>query len=320
MRSESSGSRPERRSARSRSRRSWSRCRQRTRRCGRDGCRRGRRSWSRSRHWKIRRSEGSLLKAAARGLVPLRDACIAARARREDEATRSARQQAARSFQMWPTPDGMVEGHFRVTPQVGGRIKACIEHGTRRRFRAARSDGTREPQDRYAADAFADAVLGDPACCEVRRVHRPRAHRPRSPRARPRARRARPVRSPASDRSTSEWVRTLLGDGVRDRHHQEGQGHHDRRASRAAHPRRAAHRDDRLRTRMHDRRVLRDASTSSSITARSTTPKADPPRGGTSMWVCSIHHTRKTQGWILGPPDPDHRETKTRPHRHRRAA
>jgi hypothetical protein len=21
-------------------------------------------------------------------------------------------------------------------------------------------------------------------------------------------------------------------------------------------------------------------------------------------WLCSIHHTRKTQGWILGPPDP----------------
>jgi hypothetical protein len=20
--------------------------------------------------------------------------------------------------------------------------------------------------------------------------------------------------------------------------------------------------------------------------------------------MCSIHHTRKTQGWILGPPDP----------------
>ena len=22
-------------------------------------------------------------------------------------------------------------------------------------------------------------------------------------------------------------------------------------------------------------------------------------------WMCSIHHTRKTQGWILGPPDPE---------------
>jgi hypothetical protein len=22
------------------------------------------------------------------------------------------------------------------------------------------------------------------------------------------------------------------------------------------------------------------------------------------MWACSIHHTRKSQGWILGPPDP----------------
>jgi hypothetical protein len=21
-------------------------------------------------------------------------------------------------------------------------------------------------------------------------------------------------------------------------------------------------------------------------------------------WLCSTHHTRKTKGWILGPPDP----------------
>jgi hypothetical protein len=107
--------------------------------------------------------ERSLLKVAARGMVALRDECISVRARREDQAARSNRQHAARSFMMWPTVDGMVEGHFKVTPEVGGAIKAVIEDGTRKRFRAARSDGTREGQDAYAADAFADAVTGDPA-------------------------------------------------------------------------------------------------------------------------------------------------------------
>ena len=95
-------------------------------------------------------------------MVPLRDEVIAARARREDEAERAKRQHAARSFRMWPTPDGMVEGHFKVTPQVGGAIKAVIEKGTGKRFRDARSSGVHESQDAYAADAFADAVVGDP--------------------------------------------------------------------------------------------------------------------------------------------------------------
>ncbi len=63
---------------------------------------------------------------------------------------------------MWTASDGMLEGHFKVTPEVGGRIKACIEDGARRHFREARTDGAREPQDRYAADAFADAVTGAP--------------------------------------------------------------------------------------------------------------------------------------------------------------
>ena len=107
-------------------------------------------------------AERALLQAAGKGMVPLRDACIATRARREDQAARAKRQHAARSFRMWPTADGMVEGHFKVTPEVGGAIKAVIEHGTRKRFRAARRCGAHESQDAYAADAFADAVRRRP--------------------------------------------------------------------------------------------------------------------------------------------------------------
>ena len=32
--------------------------------------------------------------------------------------------------------------------------------------------------------------------------------------------------------------------------------------------------------------------------------KGGPTAKWNLMWACSIHHTRKTQGWILGPPDP----------------
>jgi hypothetical protein len=30
-------------------------------------------------------------------------------------------------------------------------------------------------------------------------------------------------------------------------------------------------------------------------------------------WLCSIHHTKKTQGWILGPPDPITRKRRLDP-------
>ncbi len=91
--------------------------------------------------------ERSLLRAASKGGMALRDTCIDVRAAREDQAERSKRQHAARSFSMWPTVDGMVEGRFKVTPEVGGQIKTVIEDGTRRTFRAARRDGVREGQD-----------------------------------------------------------------------------------------------------------------------------------------------------------------------------
>jgi len=64
---------------------------------------------------------------------------------------------------MWPTADGMVEGHFKVTPEVGGAIRSVIEHGTRRAFRKARRAKVQESQDAYAADALAEAMTGDPA-------------------------------------------------------------------------------------------------------------------------------------------------------------
>ena len=102
--------------------------------------------------------ERELLDAAGRGMVPLRDACVAVRARFEDQAERSARLHAGRSFRTWTNADGMCEGHFKVTPEVGGTIKALIDAGTRRRFREARRSGVPEPHDAYAADAFAEAM------------------------------------------------------------------------------------------------------------------------------------------------------------------
>ena len=84
-------------------------------------------------------------------------------ARREDEAERAKRQDAEQSFRMWPTPDGMVEGHFKVTPQVGARDRGADRNRRRaKKFRDARKNGKHEPQEKYAAEAFAEVILGDP--------------------------------------------------------------------------------------------------------------------------------------------------------------
>ncbi len=107
--------------------------------------------------------ERQLIAAAAKGYVPLRDRCIAVRAAREDQAERAKRQHAARSFRMWPTPDGMVEGHFKVTPEVGGAIEAVDGHGTREEVPRGTEGAGAGAAGRYAADAFADAIVGGPS-------------------------------------------------------------------------------------------------------------------------------------------------------------
>jgi hypothetical protein len=106
-------------------------------------------------------AEASLLEAAGEGMVPLKDACVRARAEAEDPDARAARQHAARRYRMWTASDGMVEGHFRITPEVGGRLKAKMDAETQRIFRARRTSGPHESLDAYAADAFADLILAE---------------------------------------------------------------------------------------------------------------------------------------------------------------
>jgi hypothetical protein len=246
--------------------------------------------------------ERSLLKVAAKGMVALRDECISVRAKREDQAERSKRQHAARSFAMWPTPDGMVEGHFKVTPEVGGAIKAVIEDGTRKRFREARSDGVREDQSAYAADAFADAVTGDPATAKaggytthividfeaLQRGH---------------ALQGEACEIPGVGPVNAAWVREMLGASFVTAIVKKGKD-----ITTVAHLGR--HIPAELRT------ALIVSGRECSIQGCSDRGyleldhcNIDHAKGGPTAWwnlawECSIHHDRKTQGWILGPPDP----------------
>ncbi len=111
--------------------------------------------------------ETELLAAAGDGLRPLQDACVKARARTEDQNARSERQHANRSLKMWNNTDGMVEGHFRLTPEVGGPLKSAIEEHTKQVFRVKWREGVRDSNDAYAADALAALVLGEPDAAQA---------------------------------------------------------------------------------------------------------------------------------------------------------
>ena len=250
--------------------------------------------------------ETQLLEAAAKGHVPLRDRCVALRARREDQAERAKRQHAARSFRMWPTPDGMVEGHFKVTPEVGGAIEAVVDQGTRKKFREARRSGVREPQDRYAADAFADAIVGDPATGETRKGGGWSAHVLIDHEAL--------VRGHALDGETCEipgvgpvsveWVREILGTAFVTAIVKKGKD-----ITTVAHFGR--HIPAELRTAMivSGRECsIEGCSGREYLELDHCTvdyAKDGPAAWWNLAWLCSIHHTRKTKGWILGPPDPE---------------
>jgi hypothetical protein len=106
-------------------------------------------------------AEHDLLAVAEQGLVPLRDACVKARAAVEDPGARAQRHHRQRRFTMWTDTDGMIAGSYRLAPEVGGPIKAVFEKAVQRVFRDHKAGTDHEPLDAYAADVFAAFVLGD---------------------------------------------------------------------------------------------------------------------------------------------------------------
>ncbi len=251
--------------------------------------------------------EAELLAVAGTGLVPLRQACVRARARTEDPEARAKRQHAARSFTMWTNVEGMIEGHLRLTPEVGGAFKAAIEEQTQRQFRAQHREGGRERHDAYAADALAQLVMG----AAVGGVGRPR--RPGGYTAHVVIDHAVLVRGSALPGETCEipgvgpvnarWVQELLGEAFVTAVVKKG-----RDITTVAHFGR--HIPTELRTAMVvGGRECCIESCGGRGYLEIDHSEVDFAHGGpTAFWnlqhLCSVHHRRKTQGWLLGPPDP----------------
>jgi hypothetical protein len=246
-------------------------------------------------------AEGKLLAAAAEGMVPLKDACIAAHAEVEDQVTRSQRQRATRSFRMWTADDGMVEGHFKLQPEVGGRVKQLIDHETQRVFRARRKDGVREPHDRYAADALVDLLLGDRTMKSKSSVtthvivdHGALVRGETVPGER--------CEIPGVGPVSVTWARELLGEAFLTAIIKKG-----RDITTVAHLGR--HVPAELQTAMivGGRECDIEGCHSRGYLERDHCQVDFAKRGPTAWWnltwLCSVHHRRKTKGWRLGRRD-----------------
>jgi hypothetical protein len=247
-------------------------------------------------------AESELLDAAAQGIVPLKDACIAVRARVEDPEARAARQHAARRFRMWAASDGMVEGHFSLAPEVGGRLEAAIDAGVQRTFRARRAFGPHESHEAYAADALTGLVFGEPAApkraASGATVHIVIDH---ATLVRGHAVEGEQCEIPGVGPVSVAWVRELLGEAFVTAVVKKG-----RDITTVAHLGR--HIPAELRTAMivGGRECIVDGCHNRGYLEidHCERRRARRPDGVVDLdWMCSIDHARKTRGWKLGPRD-----------------
>jgi Domain of unknown function (DUF222) len=256
-------------------------------------------------------AELDLIATAPMGLAALKDACISARTVVEDREARAKRQHASRCLRMWRGDDGMIEGRFRLPPEIGGGFKTAIDAATQKIFRARHTEGSREAHDRYAADALVAAVLGDVESVES-------AGHQRSATGvgaylhvvidhevlvLGRVCDGQTCEIPGVGPVSVEWARSLLGRAFVTAVVKKGKD---------------------ITTVAHfGRRIPAELQTAMLVGGRECDVEncdvrgylerdhceIDFADGGPAAywnlaWLCYLHHLRKSQGWNLGPPDP----------------
>lgn len=261
-------------------------------------------------------AEPELLAAAAAGMVPLQDACVAARAAIEDPDARARYQHAARSLRIWTAADGMVEGRFRLAPLPGAALRAALDACSQRIFRARHAARDREPHDAYAADALCTLVdrgargasrrpVGTPTRIGVgTTVHVVIDH---AALVRGRALPGERCEIPGVGPVSRSLVTELLGDAFVTAIVQKGKD-----ITTVAHLGR--HIPAELRTALTvSGRECDVAGCHARAYLELDHSEVDHARGGPAAWwnltwLCYLHHKRKSGGQTLGPRDPHTRK------------
>jgi Domain of unknown function (DUF222) len=252
-----------------------------------------------------------LLDASEHGLVALKDACIMARARVEDPDSRARRLHSQRRLRIWTDADGMVAGQFRLTPEVGGPVKAAIDAQVQRTFRARRAGQPREPEEAYAADALAAFVLDEraPVGRDVNAtVHVVIDH---GALMRGGAVGDEVCEIPGVGPVDVRWARDLLGSAFLTAVVKRGKD-----ILAVAHIGRHIPAELRTALVVSGRECEVDGCHVRGYLERDHT--FEYGKGGATSfsnlgWLCYTHHRRKTDGWILGPADPMTRKRVLRP-------
>jgi hypothetical protein len=256
-------------------------------------------------------AEAELLGIVEQGLVPLRDACVAARAAVEDPKTRRARQHRDREFRSWNDRDGMWAGSFRYSPEIGAQLKAVIEKQTQRIFRDHKAGTDHESNDAYAADAVAAFILAqsqEKATATNVTVHVVIGQETlKSGELVP----GEVCEIPGVGPVDVNWVREQLGTAFVTAIIKNGKD---------------------IRTVAHfGRHIPAELMTALVVGGRECDAEGcnhrgylerdhvhDHAKGGPTSyqnmcWLCYRHHRLKTSGWFLGPPDPETRKRTLRP-------
>ena len=246
--------------------------------------------------------EHELLTVAARGSVPLKDAVIAVKARREDERERRERQQRARFHRMWTTAEGMVAGAYQLPPEEGAALKAAIEGETQRIFRDRRSSGDREPQERYAADALVQLTTGTTRK-QGKVDHTVHVLVDHDALVRGEAREGETCAIPGVGPVSVEWVRERIGRAFVTAIIKKG-----RDIRTVAHFGRHIPAEPKTALLVGGRECCIEGCTARAYLELDHS-EIDFAAGGPTAswnldWECWTHHHLKTQGWTLGPRDP----------------
>ena len=101
-----------------------------------------------------------------------------AKAAGEDEQARADRLRRGRRAGWGIDSDGFWTFSGRFQPEIGAEMKARLAAEIDHIFNAARQAGTREPHDRYRADAVTNLILGHPRT-DTTPAHRRRPQHPR---------------------------------------------------------------------------------------------------------------------------------------------
>jgi 5-methylcytosine-specific restriction endonuclease McrA len=249
------------------------------------------------------RAERELLAAASEGMVPLRDACVIARAEVEDPEKRRARHRRARRWRMWTAEDGMVEGHFRLEPEVGGPCKAVLDAEVQRIFRARRLSGEHESHEAYAADAFASFILDSRERGARRAATNVHVVIDHAALVRGNAVAGERCEIPGIGPVDAQWVREQLGEAFLTAVIKKGRD-----------IRTVAHLGRHVPAVVRTAMIVGGRECEVAGCARrgylerdhcvTDFAKGGPTARWNLAWLCSVHHKRKTKGWRLGRPDP----------------